>query len=112
MKQANIKKLLIKKGPLKVVLDTTLTPSLEQEGFARELTRRVQALRKKAGLSRNDKVKLIIESEYELNKKYLDEMKEKVGASELEYTKQSNETPDFESDAIIKEKKFRFGIKT
>ena len=111
MKQANIKKLLIKKGPLKVVLDTTLTPSLEQEGFAREITRRVQALRKKAGLSRNDKIKLIIESEYALNKKYLDEMKEKVGASELEYTKQSNETPSFESDALIKDKKFRFIIR-
>lgn len=110
MQQTNIKKLLIKKGELKVVLDTTLTPSLEQEGFAREITRRVQALRKKAGLKKNDRVKLVIESDYELGQKYLDEVKEKVGADKLEYTSKSNASGNYESDAIIKNKKFRFII--
>jgi len=110
MSQTNIKKLLIMKGELKVVIDTTLTPSLEQEGFAREITRRIQALRKKAGLSKNDRVKLVIESEYELGQKYLDELKEKVGAETLKYTKKSEAAAQHESDAIIKEKKFRFMI--
>ncbi|MBW2990967.1 isoleucine--tRNA ligase, partial [Candidatus Woesearchaeota archaeon] len=42
-KQTNVKKLLINKGKLKVEVDTKLTPSLEQEGFAREITRRIQS---------------------------------------------------------------------
>jgi isoleucyl-tRNA synthetase len=106
-RQTNIKKLLIKKGALKVELDTTITPSLEQEGFAREIGRRIQALRKKAGLKRNDKVK-IIETEFELEKQYADELKEKVGASELIITKKIAGTSANESAAEIKSKKFRF----
>jgi len=109
--QTNIKKLLIKKGDtLKIEIDTKLTPSLEQEGFAREISRRIQALRKKAGLQRNDKVKIIVETEFVLEKKFTDDLKEKVGASELEFTKKSDAKSEFESKAKIKEKEFRFVI--
>ena len=110
MNQTNIKKLLIQKGALKVELDTTLTPSLEQEGFARELTRRIQALRKKAGLKRNDKVKMVVESDFVLEKKYLEELKEKVGASELVLTSKGDAKSENEAVAEIKGKKFRFII--
>lgn len=41
-----------------IYLDTTMTPVLEAEGFAREVTRRVQDLRKKSGLQKEDKIKL------------------------------------------------------
>jgi isoleucyl-tRNA synthetase len=107
-RQTNIKKLLMQKGALKVELDTTITPSLEQEGFAREIGRRIQALRKKAGLKRNDKVKIIVETEFELDKQYVAELKEKVGASELIITKKIVGTSPNESTAEIKGKKFRF----
>jgi isoleucyl-tRNA synthetase len=107
MNQTNIKKLLIKKGELKVELDTTLTPSLEQEGFAREITRRIQALRKKAGLQRNDKVKIVVETEYLLEKSHVVELKEKIGASELIMTHKSEATSENESAVEIKGKKFR-----
>jgi len=125
MKHANIKKLLIKKGKTKVEIDTKLTPSLEQEGFAREITRRVQALRRKAGLKRADKVKVVVETGFALDKKYSEELKEKVGASELDLVKKSDETSkskilsakdkslsksDFESKAKIRDKEFRFII--
>ena len=109
-KHANIKKLLTKKGKLKVELDTELTPSLEQEGFAREMARRVQALRKKAGLKRNDKVKVIVETEFALDKEYTKDLKEKVGASELEITKKTDSKSEYESKAKIREKEFRFLI--
>ena len=44
-----------------IYLDTTMTPVLEAEGFAREVTRRVQDLRKKSGLEKLDEIKLNLE---------------------------------------------------
>ncbi|MCF7799359.1 isoleucine--tRNA ligase [Candidatus Woesearchaeota archaeon] len=46
-----------------VYLDTTMTLELEAEGFAREITRRVQDLRKTAGLQKNDAIVLSIQTE-------------------------------------------------
>ncbi len=43
-----------------VYLDTTRTKELEAEGFAREVTRRVQSARKDAGLQRSDSIELVI----------------------------------------------------
>jgi len=43
-----------------VFLKTELSPSLEAEGFCRELIRRVQQLRKEAGLEKNDVIELAI----------------------------------------------------
>jgi len=114
MSQTNIKKLLIQKSDsqkgdsIKVELDTTLTHSLEQEGYAREITRRIQSLRKNAGLKRNDMVKVVVETEFVLEKKYLDELKEKVGASELSFVKKTDKKSEHEATSEIKEKKFRF----
>ena len=46
------------KGELTVVLDTTLTPELKQEGLKRELVRHINAWRKKKGLKITDQIKL------------------------------------------------------
>ena len=43
-----------------IYLDKTRTPELEAEGFSRELTRRVQAARKEAGLQRSDEIELFL----------------------------------------------------
>ena len=45
-----------------VTLDTKMTPELEEEGYAREIARRVQAARKNAGLNKGDKIELAIET--------------------------------------------------
>ena len=66
----------------KIILDDKITPELEQEGFARELTRRIQNLRKKAGLKKQDKIKLNLVSDYDLGE-FIKEIKEKVGAKEI-----------------------------
>ncbi|RLE43005.1 isoleucine--tRNA ligase, partial [Candidatus Woesearchaeota archaeon] len=50
----------------KAYLSTVITPELEAEGFAREIVRRVQALRKKAGLKRQHKIKLNLACSSEL----------------------------------------------
>jgi len=41
-----------------VVLDTTITPELRQEGLARELVRRLQGMRKEAGLNVEDRIEV------------------------------------------------------
>ena len=61
--QLNVKKVDIKKisgNEISVKLDTKLTPELESEGYAREISRKVQAGRKKAGLVKTDKIKLAL----------------------------------------------------
>lgn len=69
-----------------VYLNKRMDDELEAEGFAREIMRRVQALRKKAGLQKSDKIVLFIKTDEEL-KEMLDShensIKEKVGASKI-----------------------------
>jgi isoleucyl-tRNA synthetase len=45
-------------GALTVALDTTLTRSLEEEGFAREFVSRIQNLRKESGLKVSDRIEI------------------------------------------------------
>ena len=49
-----------------VYLNRETTDELEAEGFAREVMRRVQALRKKAGLQKSDSISLFIRTDEEL----------------------------------------------
>ncbi|MBU2634364.1 MAG: isoleucine--tRNA ligase [Nanoarchaeota archaeon] len=66
-KQTNIKKITLKKGKENIKLNTKLTPELEKEGFTREVLRRIQALRKKAKLNKEDKIELNIKSSIDLD---------------------------------------------
>ncbi|MBW2976446.1 isoleucine--tRNA ligase [Candidatus Woesearchaeota archaeon] len=69
-----------------VYLNREVDEELEAEGYARELTRRIQALRKKAGLQKKDRVSLLIKTDEELGAmldSFHDAIKEKVGASIL-----------------------------
>jgi len=93
-----------------IYLNREMSDELEAEGFAREIMRRVQALRKKAGLQRSDSISLFIKTDNEL-KEMLKEwnlvMKEKVGAyqfriSELEPSKKHA----FASKEKVKGKEF------
>lgn len=71
----------------KLLVDTQLTSELEAEGFTRELVRRVQSLRKGAGLQKKDRVKLFLSSpDKELLQRVLvhkNLLLERVGATEL-----------------------------
>ncbi|HJZ19083.1 MAG TPA: isoleucine--tRNA ligase [Candidatus Nanoarchaeia archaeon] len=63
--QLNVKEIKFESPALKgtelsVELDTKITPELEAEGYARELSRQVQAFRKKLGLQKKDKIELAI----------------------------------------------------
>ena len=50
-------------GPYGIALDTRLSPELELRGLARELTHRIQNLRKEAGLEVTDRIELWLEAD-------------------------------------------------
>ncbi|NOZ80103.1 MAG: isoleucine--tRNA ligase [DPANN group archaeon] len=65
-------------------LDIMQTEELEAEGFAREVTRRVQEMRKKAGLKKADRIKLVISSDethVNMLRQHMHSIEEKVGAT-------------------------------
>src|SRR5690606_13341589 len=57
--EINVKEVIVDESQTdKVVLNTDITPELQQEGHMRELTRFIQGLRKDAGLSPDDRIVL------------------------------------------------------
>lgn len=83
--ELNVKKLEYKKADkLEVALDINSTPELEAEGFARELSRKIQATRKKGELVKSDLIELEISSEFnEEIVSFLNFIKERVGAKTI-----------------------------
>lgn len=58
--EVNVKEVHFKKGEYAVELDLTLTPELLREGMIREIIRRVNGLRKEAGLTIEDRIELVL----------------------------------------------------
>lgn len=108
--QTNIKKIESKtsKKGFVIKLDTSLTKSLEAEGYARELTRGIQSLRKKSGLNKEDKIELYIVSRFKDIEKFKDDLKSKVSAKKIYF-----ELKNFKdkSNEKIKDHVFSIGIK-
>jgi len=80
-RQLNIKGIKFKKDKEKagsgkfIELDTFITPELEAEGYAREMSRQVQSYRKELGLKKNEEIDLFISLDGEL-KEMLNNFKE------------------------------------
>ena len=85
-----------------IILETALTPELEIEGFARELMRRVQDIRKEQKLKKQDKINLAIKTDLDLNS-WKSTIKSKVGAQELDF--EAKPYP-IKENLEIKDKKF------
>ena len=105
--ELNVKKLVYKKSEkLEISLDTEITPELEAEGFAREISRKVQAARKKEGLVKSDFIELEIYSDFDDKiKSQIDFIKGRVGAKIISINKSEDEFSYSES-GIIKGKSF------
>ncbi len=106
IQELNVKKYLEKPcndTELKIEMDFQLTPELEAEGFAREISRKVQALRKKMGLNKENLIQLEIEVTPEFQK-ILDKQKkiiqERTNSKTLKFTQKlgnsRGETEEFE----------------
>jgi len=115
MRQLNVKKISIKKGDdIEVALDTKLTPELEAEGFSRELSRKIQAMRKAAGLQKGQEIDLAIRCEKNMLKslsEYLDFIKDRTNAKKIELTEKELKGFTQNAEEKIKEKTFSLGFR-
>lgn len=109
--QLNVKSLKFENSKeLAVELDLELTPELEAEGFAREISRNVQAFRKELGLNKEDKIELALFVDEEF-KKILEPQKKFLSSrtnAEVLAVEDSNVTTDkerFKNKTIFKIKK-------
>lgn len=107
--ELNIKKLEYKEAHEKdwgITLDTNITPELEAEGFAREISRKIQATRKKASLIKTDEIEIEIISEFnDKIKSQLNFIQERVGAKTISFAK-SNKKFNYSEEGKIKNKSF------
>ncbi|RME55060.1 isoleucine--tRNA ligase [Candidatus Woesearchaeota archaeon] len=91
-----------------VQINTEITKELEQEGFAREVTRRIQEMRKQQGLTRDDKIEVSIVSNYDLSN-WGKEIKTKVGAVALYFEDKGFEVSN---EVEIKGENFKLALRT
>lgn len=98
MKQLNVKKIQIMKGKeFDVVLDTTLTPTLEAEGYSRELARALQAARKEKGLQKGELITTTVFVSSELQKmlkEHLSFVKERTNSQKLIFSDEQSAPVD------------------
>jgi len=105
--ELNIKKLEYQESEIiEIKLDTVITKELENEGYAREISRKIQASRKENNLIKSDTIELEIISEFnESLQSQLDSIKTKVGAKTIQL-ENSNKIFNYSKVGKIKEKKF------
>jgi isoleucyl-tRNA synthetase len=117
-KQLSIKKLICKKGEnISLKLNKKINKELEQEGYSRELSRQIQAFRKKMGLNKKDKINLNIFTEdkelIEIIKNQKENIKEKANLNDIiisENIKIDEERFKNNIDFKIKDKRGKIGI--
>jgi len=106
LEELNVKKVtFIKSEQKKIELNTTITPELEAEGIAREITRAIQAARKKANLVKEDLIELEVVFEHKLGKeikKFVEEESKRIGAKKILFEKTSKKF-DYSEESKIKE---------
>ena len=116
MSQLNVKSLeFLRSESLLVELDLNLTPELESEGYAREVSRKVQAFRKKLGLNKEDKIKLSLVLEDDLKQILSSQhslLKDRTGSLSLEILDEDNNSTENVEDFVVKNKKGKLLIKS
>ncbi len=100
------------KGESYVNIETS--SELEAEGYSRELTRRIQTMRKTAGLKKSQAISLHITTTEDMKEalaEFLPQLQEKVGARNIEIaTKPSTQTYKELKKDKIREKEFEIGF--
>jgi isoleucyl-tRNA synthetase len=110
-RQLNVRKIEVVKGKkIKVELDTKMTSELEAEGYAREVARKIQDERKKAGLVKKDLIELVVVADdnlLEMLKMQEKFLKERVNAKKILLT---TEKERFKNIIEFKIKEKRLGV--
>ena len=81
--EVNVHEVVVKKDDYAVELDVNLTPELVREGTVREMIRRVNAMRKEAKLTVQDRIELFVESQEPEIAKAIEEHKDELVAGVL-----------------------------
>jgi isoleucyl-tRNA synthetase len=93
-----------------VYINTERTSELEAEGYAREVMRNVQQLRKKAGLEKLDEIVLFVKCSKEMKsalEQFKLEIEEKIGAEKMELaSKDPSKGYEHKADFKVKSEKF------
>ncbi|MEK6926363.1 MAG: isoleucine--tRNA ligase [Nanoarchaeota archaeon] len=118
--QLNVKKLefiMIKdeSNEIEIEFDTKITPELEAEGYAREISRQIQAFRKQLGLQKKDEVKTHIicsENFVKILGKNKDYISERTNSKKLEIVTTTKETFKNKTNFEVKEEKGEIAIIT
>ncbi len=114
--QLNVKKIGFydeKDKELKVELDTTMTPELESEGYARDMSRQVQAFRKNLGLEKQNVIELCISTDDKLKdilEKQKDFIRDRTNSKTIEIVTTSKERFKNKTPFKIKDKTGEIGI--
>ncbi len=109
--ELNVKKVEFSVGDFSVELDYNITKELEIEGFAREISRKIQAGRKTCGLIKTDKIDLYISKDFGKSIESLfDFIIERVGAKNISLV-DNFKNMDFVEDGEIKNEKYKFGFR-
>ena len=115
--QLNVKKIIFRSGKeLEIELDSKMNLELEAEGYAREISRNIQAFRKTLGLEKQDKIHLYIFSDdkfikiLEKNKSFISE---RTNSEKLEFfSEEPKETFKNINEFKIKDKRGKLVIIT
>jgi isoleucyl-tRNA synthetase len=114
LEELNVKKVnLTKSEEKKIELNTKITPELEAEGIARELTRNIQAARKKANLVKEDLIDLELIFEHKLSteiQKFILEEEKRIGAKKIRFKKEDLKF-DYSEEGKIKDTKYELSFK-
>jgi hypothetical protein len=97
-----------------IYVDGELTEEMENEGYSRELIRRIQQARKDAGLTKEQMIEILIHLPDPLKQLnvslqgFIVEIKSKVGAVNLEFV--DNRPSHFGSEAMVRIKGENVGL--
>ncbi|VVB79155.1 Isoleucine--tRNA ligase [uncultured archaeon] len=115
LRQLNIKKVELKKSEkeIEVKYDTKITPELEAEGYAREMSRHIQSFRKTLGLEKPQIISTYIhtdENTIKILEKHKKFISERTNSKKLEFVTTFKETFKNKIDFKIKDKKGEIAI--
>jgi len=84
--EINVKQVLFDKKAKETQLDMNITPELEAEGFAREIARKIQSVRKERNMKKEERITLELHLSDKLKKDlgpFNDFIAKRVGASKM-----------------------------
>ncbi len=96
-------------GDYAVIIDTTLTPELIEEGYVREVISKVQTMRKEAGFDVTDKIRLYAADNDEIVK-VIEQNKERISSEVLAREIVTGSVSGYEKEWDINGQQTKFGV--